>query len=97
MTKEMLIQAKYTILAEEAILKCETTKLSFREWVRNYGLYCSGKEIGAYTEALGQALYKAKIGKVTASDKALIDATKDSIAAELMLINSSLNLTPKTK
>lgn len=96
MTKEMLIKEKFEILALEAIFSCKTTKLNFREWVRNYGLYCSGKEIGADATKLGQALYNSELTRgVSSSERALIESIKEAIAAELILDNSSLNLTPR--
>lgn len=96
MRKEMLIRESFEILALEAIFNCKTYKLNFREWIRNYGLYCSGKDINADVTKLGQALYNVELTRgVTTSERALIETTKESIAAELVLENSSLNLTPK--
>lgn len=107
MDKVSIIETNYKIKVAKAIEECETIKLSFNKWMKYYGLYCLGKDINSLVEVerldqtvdtieLGQALCNATLGDLTREEKEMLEISRKSVSADLILerLGKKLSLIP---
>lgn len=78
-TKEELIRERYNTLAKDAKTYIEFYSITFKEWLKMYGLYSTGKDVNADVIELGNAILGANVIITSELEEELIAQSNESI------------------